>query len=61
MTIIATLFGIFVLLPTGEQFEGTDGAGMDVEQLEAVLLTLESPLGSRADSCQGISRLSGDF
>ena len=45
MTIIATLFGIFVLLPTGEQFEGTDGAGMDVEQLEAVLTQLE---GTRA-------------
>ena len=61
MTIISTPNGLYLILPTGEQFEGTDGAGMDVEQLEAVLLTLESPLGSRADSCQGISRLSGDL
>ena len=61
MTLISTFMGLYLILPTGEQFEGIDGAGMTVEQLEAVLTTLESPLGSRADSCQGISRLSGDF
>ena len=41
MTIITTPNGTYVLLPTGELIEGTDGAGMDAEQLEAVLLTLE--------------------
>ena len=40
MTIISTPNGLYLLLPTGERFEGTDGTGMDVEQLEAVLTRL---------------------
>ena len=41
MTLISTFMGLYLILPTGEVIEGTDGAGMDAEQLEAVLLTLE--------------------
>ena len=40
MKLIATSFGLYLILPTGERFEGTDGTGMDVEQLEAVLTRL---------------------